>query len=72
MVDLAELSKQDGKVSISHYSTSITRVNLKYQNYESEKVEVVKEASTKDSSYDAFYQPAVMLLLKMYEAKKMA
>ena len=72
MADLAETSKQGGKVSISHYSTSISRVNLKYQNYESKKVEVVKETSSKDTSYDAFYQPAVMLLLKMYEAKKMA
>ncbi|EIW19598.1 MULTISPECIES: hypothetical protein [Pelosinus] len=72
MGDVAKVSTQDGKVSIGHYSTSISRVNLKYQNYESKKVEVVKETSDKDTSYDTFYQPAVMLLLKMYEAKKMA
>ncbi len=72
MGDVAKVSKQDGKVAIGHYSTSISRVNLKYQNYESKKVEVVKETSDKDTSYDVFYQPAVMLLLKMYEAKKMA
>ena len=72
MGNVAEVSKQDGKVSIGHYSTSISRVNLKYQNYESKKVEVVKETSDKDTSYDVFYQPAVMLLLKMYEAKKLA
>jgi len=72
MADVADLSKQGGKVSIRHYSTSISRVNLKYQNYESKKVEVVKELANQDTSYDAFYQPAVMLLLRMYEAKKMA
>lgn len=67
MADVAELSKQGGKVGIRHYAASISRVNLKYQNYEETKVEVFKETI---ASYDAFYQPAVMLLNKMYEAKQ--
>lgn len=57
------------KVSIQHYSVSISRVHLKYQNYNEQKVATIKE-TTGDDSYDAFYQPAVSLLIKMYETKK--
>ena len=48
--------------TIRHYSTKISRVNLKYQNYDTGKVEAVKETTV---DYDTFYQAAILLLHRM-------
>jgi hypothetical protein len=69
MANLAVLNAQDSAFKIKRYSTSISRVNLKYQNYEAKKVEAIKEPSKLDASYELFYQPAIMLLQKMYEER---
>jgi len=70
MAKIADANKENSTVRIRRYSASLSRVDLKYKNYESKTIDVVKETSTTETSYEAFYQSAVALLARMYEESK--